>query len=91
MNSSPQHSHAFVEEWTGPLAEGFDRETDLATLQVYLQKFSDDGLMEVLLPRLTDEEISGFFRTLALTLRRHLSDQEYHALFLKNSPAQSRE
>jgi hypothetical protein len=88
---SQQHKHDFVETWTGPLAEGFDRETDLATLTVYLQKFSDDDLLEILLPRLSDEELSEFFRLVASTLKRHLTDVEYHDLFLKESPAQSRD
>ncbi|MDR1872258.1 MAG: cytoplasmic protein [Deltaproteobacteria bacterium] len=87
----PQHSHEFVEKWTGPLAEGFDRETDLATLQVYLQKFSDDELMTRLLPRLTQAEISQLFRVIGETLSRHLSREEYHGLFLKESPGLSRE
>ncbi|MDR1608778.1 MAG: cytoplasmic protein [Deltaproteobacteria bacterium] len=86
-----QHSHEFVETWTGPLAEGFDRETDLATLQVYLQKFSDDQLMARLLPRLSPEEITQIFRVIGQTLSRHLSREEYHGLFLKESPGQSRE
>jgi hypothetical protein len=87
---STQHKHDFVETWTGPLAEGFDRETDLATLTVYLQKLSDDNLMEVLLPRLSAEELSEFFKLIAVTLKRHLSDVEYHQLFLKESPSKSR-
>jgi TorA maturation chaperone TorD len=86
-----QHSHEFVEQWIGPLAEGFDHETDLATLQVYLQKFSDDQLMAKLLPRLENEEISQLFRVIGQTLSRHLSREEYHRLFLKQSPGQSRE
>jgi TorA maturation chaperone TorD len=86
-----QHSHEFVETWDGPLAEGFDRETDLATLQVYLQKFSDDNLMEKLLPRLSDEEVSLIFGMIGRTLSRHLSRAEYHGLFLKESPGLSRE
>ncbi|MDR3134470.1 MAG: cytoplasmic protein [Deltaproteobacteria bacterium] len=86
-----QHKHEFVEKWTGPLAEGFDRETDLATLAVYLQKFSDDDLLEVLLPRLSQGELAEFFRLVAVTLKRHLSDVEYHSLFLKESPAGSRD
>ncbi|MDR2302414.1 MAG: cytoplasmic protein [Deltaproteobacteria bacterium] len=86
-----QHKHDFVETWTGPLAEGFDRETDLATLTVYLQKLSDDDLMEILLPRLSDEELTAFFKLVAVTLKRHLSDVEYHDLFLKQSPAKSRD
>jgi hypothetical protein len=72
------------------LAQGFDREMDLATLQVYLQKLSDDDLMEALLPRLSEEELDVFFRLVAATLKKHLSDVEYHDLFLKQSPAQSR-
>jgi hypothetical protein len=86
-----QHTHDFVENWTGLLAEGFDRETDLATLQVYLQKFSDDELMERILPRLSGEEVASFFHLLDITLRRHLSHEEYHNLFLKESPSQSRQ
>ncbi|MDR2340114.1 MAG: cytoplasmic protein [Deltaproteobacteria bacterium] len=87
---SPQHTHDFVETWAGLLAEGFDKETDLATLQVYLQKFSDDEVMKRILPRLSQEEISSLFGILGDTLRRHLSREEYHQLFLKESPSQSR-
>jgi hypothetical protein len=86
----PQHSHDFVETWTGLLAEGFDKETDLATLQVYLQKFSDDEVMKRLLPRLSQDEINELFRILGTTLRTHLSREEYHQFFLKESPAKSR-
>ena len=82
-----QHKHEFVETWTGPLAQGFDRPTDEATLKVYLQKFSDDELLEAILPRLSDGELEEFFRLVAVTLRRHLSDAEYHELFLKEAPA----
>lgn len=81
-----QHKHDFVETWTGLLGQGFDHETDLATLKVYLQKFSDDELMEQLLPRMSPEEIDQFFRLIALTLRRHLSEEEYHRLFLRDFP-----
>jgi hypothetical protein len=84
-----RHRHDFVENWTGPLAEGFDRETDLATLQVYLQKLSDDDLMERLLPRLEAGEISAFFQLVGGTLRRHLSSEEYHELFVREPPANS--
>ncbi|MDR2456487.1 MAG: cytoplasmic protein [Deltaproteobacteria bacterium] len=82
-----QHKHDFVENWTGPLAQGFDRPTDEATLKVYLQKISDDDMLEILLPRLSDEELGEFFRLVAVTLRRHLSDAEYHERFLKEAPA----
>jgi len=81
-----QHKHQFVEEYTGLLGHGLDRETDLATLQVYLQKFSDDELMEKILPRLSPEEIDQFFDLIAASLRRHLSEEEYHQLFLRDFP-----
>ena len=43
----PDHSHRFVEEYTGLVGFGQDRETDESSLIVYLQKFSDDDLMKV--------------------------------------------
>jgi hypothetical protein len=85
-----RHTHDFVETWTGLLAEGFDRETDLATLQVYLQKLSDDEVMKRVLPRLSREEMDAYFRLIETTLKRHLTPGEYHAFFLTDSPSQSR-
>jgi hypothetical protein len=87
----PKHTHLFVETWTGLLAEGFDRETDLATLEVYFQKFSDDEVMSRILPKLSQEEISTWFRFLEENLRKHLSHEEYHTFFLKTSPSESRQ
>lgn len=81
-----QHNHEFVETYTGALAQGLDYETDLATLQAYLQKLSDDELMEKLLPRLERGEIDQFFDLIARCLRLHLSDEEYHELFLRDFP-----
>ena len=81
-----QHKHQFVESYTGLLAQGLDRETDLATLEVYLQKLSDDELMEMLLPRLEPQEVETFFDLIARCLRRHLTEEEYHRLFLRQSP-----
>ncbi|MGL4209130.1 MAG: cytoplasmic protein [Candidatus Adiutrix sp.] len=81
-----QHHHDFVESYSGLIAEGLDRETDLATLQVYLQKLSDDTLMELLLPRLSDDELLVFFKLIGTTLRQHLNEEEYHRLFLRNFP-----
>ena len=85
-----QHRHDFAETYTGPLAHGMDQATDLATLHVYLQKLSDDDLMAQLLPRLTAEEVDHFLDLIGRTLRRHLSGDEYHRLFLRNAPEGSR-
>ena len=79
----PLHSHRFVEDYDGPVAFGFDRETDENTVIVYLQKFSDDRLMDVLRKRLSDEELTGLFDMVSGLMQRHLEEPEYHALFLK--------
>lgn len=81
-----QHQHDFVETYTGILAQGLDRESDLATLEVYLQKLSDDELMAALLPRLSQGEVDAFFDLVGKTLRKHLSEEEYHRLFLREFP-----
>ncbi len=79
-----KHSHKFVETYTGLVGFGFDRPTDEATVQVYLQKFSDDELMRTLLPRMSDEELGRIFDLVSEIIRRHLSEEEYHKLFLKD-------
>lgn len=80
------HSHRFVETYQGPVAFGLAREVDEASLIVYLQKFSDDHLMEILRSRLSDEEIHGVVDFITGLLKRHLTEDEYHRLFLKDSP-----
>ena len=48
-----KHSHRFVENFDGLLGYGLDRQTNEDTVQVYLQKFSDDQLMQTILKRMT--------------------------------------
>ena len=78
------HSHNFVEEYDGLAAFGYDRETDEKTIIFYLQKFSDDTLMEHLVKRMSDEELEEFFVLINRSMKKHLSDDEYHSLFLKD-------
>ena len=78
------HSHRFVETYRGPLAFGLSRETDEASMVVYLQKFSDDQLMEVLRKRLSDDEMVTLVDLMMGFLRGHLTAEEYHRLFLKD-------
>ena len=78
------HTHDFVENYTGPVCFGLDRETDEKTLICYLQKFSDDALMGKMVSRLSDKELADLFDRISELLRRHLSEEEYHALFLKD-------
>ena len=77
------YSHRFVESYRGPVAFGLSREVDEASLVVYLQKFSDDRLMEVLRNRLSDEEIREVHDRITDLLKKHLTHEEYHRLFLK--------
>ncbi len=65
------------------MAFGLTREIDEASLIVYLQKFSDDRLVGVLRNRLSDEEILKTADWITGLLRAHLSEEEYHRLFLR--------
>lgn len=81
------HRHDFVNDYdVGRIAFGVDRETDERSLTAYLQKLTDDDLMAVLVGRLSDEEITTAVDFAGGLLRKHLSDNEYHRLFLKEEP-----
>ena len=79
-----KHSHEFVETYDGLIGFGLDRETDENTVICYLQKFSDDTLLNLLRKRLTDEELSDVFTLISRILKAHLSEAEYHHYFLKD-------
>ncbi|HMK66054.1 MAG TPA: cytoplasmic protein [Thermodesulfobacteriota bacterium] len=79
-----KHSHEFVQHYQGLVGFGLDRQTDEHSLMIYLQKFSDDGLMAKLIPRMGDREIEETFLLLSRILREHLNEREYHDLFLKD-------
>lgn len=78
------HTHEFVDTYRGPVAFGLSREVDEASFVVFLQKFSDDSLMQALRGRLSDEEIQHTVDWLTTLMKRHLSEEEYHSLFLKD-------
>ncbi len=77
------HAHRFVETYDGLVGFGLNRETDENTVIYYLQKFSDDALMAKIKHRLDDSELGALFDLISNLLRKHLSEEEYHALFLK--------
>jgi hypothetical protein len=79
----PLHSHTFVETYKGLVGFGMNRETDENTVVYYLQKFSDDHLMNIMKHRLSDQELSDLFDRISGLLNKHLSENEYHSLFLK--------
>lgn len=78
-----KHSHRFVETYDGLVGFGLDRETDGLTLTYYLQKFSDDKLMEIMRQRMSPEDMEALFNMIGRLLKKYLSDEEYHTLFLK--------
>jgi hypothetical protein len=80
-----KHSHTFVESYDGLVGFGLDRATDEHTVRYYLQKFSDDAVTERVVPKMTDQELASVFDLLTRLLRNHLSEPEYHAVFLKDS------
>jgi hypothetical protein len=61
---------------------GFDRTMDEQSLQLFLQRFTDEKVLGVLLPRLQDEDILTTVDFLTAIMRKHLSEKEYHTLFL---------
>ena len=64
------------------IAFGFDRATDERSFGLFLQRFVDKKLMETLLPRLQDEDILTTVDFLTGIMRKHLTEKEYHSLFL---------
>lgn len=78
-----KYSHNFIEAFGGLTAFGWDRETDENTVTCYLQMFSDDRLMEKLCPRFSDDELAEIYALINRLLKTHLTDGEYHRLFLK--------
>lgn len=79
------HSHNFIEEFNGFIGFGLNREADRDTVIYYLQKFSDDHMMELIRKRLTDEECQTIFDLISGLLRKHLTEPEYHRYFLKEN------
>ena len=78
-----KHSHEFVENYDGLGAFGWDRKTDEETVMFYLQKFSDDEFLKVLIKRLSDDELAGIYERINELMKKHLTEEEYHNLFLK--------
>lgn len=66
------------------MAFGFDRETDERSLTLFLDRFARPELLDVLLPRLTESEITGLLDQLSKLLQSHLQESEYHRLFLRD-------
>ncbi|MDD5758726.1 MAG: hypothetical protein PHI06_06550 [Desulfobulbaceae bacterium] len=64
---------------------GWDRSTDERSCQAFIQRFSRPNLLSVLTPRLTDQELTALIDHLSVLMKQHLSEREYHRLFLADS------
>ena len=76
--------HTFIHRYEGLGAFGMNRETDEETIMFYLQKFSEDRFMEAFIPRLSDAELEQVYEFVNALLKRHITEDEYHDLFLKD-------
>lgn len=76
--------HDFINKYEGFGAFGLDRTTDEETLMYTLQKFSDDNFMKLLIPKLSDEEMEKFYLLILETIKKHLTEDEYHNKYLKD-------
>lgn len=61
---------------------GFDRATDERSLVAFMAAFSDHPLLHTLVPRLEDKEITALVDFLTGLMKKHLTEKEYHRLFL---------
>lgn len=77
-------THQFVHKYKGLGAFGMDRKTDEQTVMFYLQKFSEDNFMETFIPRLSDIELEEIYLFVNDCLKRHITEDEYHDIFLKD-------
>ena len=79
-----KHRHDFAESYDGLVGYGYDRENNENTLAYYLQKFSDDEHVKLILSRMSDEDMESLFDNLCILLKKYLEEEEYHRLFLKD-------
>ena len=66
----------------GEILFGLNRAEDERSLAAFLRLFSRQELTGILIPRLDDREIDQIVDLLSTIMRRHLTKEEYHSLFL---------
>lgn len=67
---------------TTEICFGMDRATDERSLKAFLQIFSSQDLLDMLIPRLSESEITAVLDFLSNIMHTHFSEKEYHSLFL---------
>ncbi|MFZ5764349.1 MAG: hypothetical protein ACOY4H_01985 [Thermodesulfobacteriota bacterium] len=61
---------------------GLNRHCDEASLAAFVQLFASSELLNTLIPRMTEADITATVDFLTGLIKRHLSESEYHRLFL---------
>ncbi len=79
-----RHTHNFVESYEGLVGYGYDRKSNENTLAYYLQKFSDDEHVRLIVERMSDDDMEKLYDNLCGLLKKYLKEEEYHKLFLKD-------
>lgn len=79
MNKQTPSSCSPAEE----ICFGLNRETDERSLAIFIQKFSDPDFLATLIPRLADSDITATLDFLSQLMHKHMSEKEYHRIFLK--------
>lgn len=62
---------------------GLDRELDIRSFACFLQLIGSSEFAETLAERIPSEEMDIFLSDFTGILKRHLSEEEYHHLFLQ--------
>lgn len=62
---------------------GLNREHNERSFSLFLQLIGNRELADVLAKRLSDEEIERFVADFTQLIRQHLTEDEYHQLFLQ--------
>jgi len=78
-----EHSHEFVKNYGEP-AFGLSRKNNEEAVQYYLQKLSEDSFMDIILPRLKDNDLEYLHNIIFTLLKNYISEDEYHKYFLKD-------
>lgn len=61
---------------------GMNRQTDEESLQHFIRAFASPELLDVLVPRMTEGEMTRLLDDLSVLMGRHFKEKEYHKLFL---------
>lgn len=81
-----EHPPEDLEDSVAHIVFGWDRPTDERSCAAFVRRFASAALLEALVPRLTDDELAGLVDQLSGLLRAHLTEGEYHRLFLSRRP-----